>query len=80
MRSTHVVEQLSYSLFLSIMTYDFDLILGSFLTFWSPNGLFLGSEKGPKTVLVSTHEVEQLSFSIFPSILTFDFDLTLWSF
>ena len=40
--STHVVEQLSFSVFLSILTSDFDLILGSFFTFWGPNGLFLG--------------------------------------
>ena len=41
--STHVVEQLSFSMFLSILTFDFDLILGSLFTFWGPNGLFLGS-------------------------------------
>ena len=29
--STHVVEQFSFSMFLSILTFDFDLILGSFL-------------------------------------------------
>ena len=40
--STNVVEQLSFSLFLSILTFDFDSILGSFLTFGGPNGLFLG--------------------------------------
>ena len=40
--SAHVVEQLSFSMFPSIMTFDFDLILGSFLTFCGPNGLFLG--------------------------------------
>ena len=38
LRSTHVVEQLSFSLFLSILTFDFDSILESFLTltgyFW----------------------------------------------
>ena len=39
---THVVEQLSFSMFPSILTFDFDLILWSFLTFWGPNGLFLG--------------------------------------
>ena len=39
---THVVEQLSFSMFPSILTFDFDLILGSFLTFGGPNGLFLG--------------------------------------
>merc|ERR1712035_279176 len=49
--STHVVKQLSFSLFLSILTFDFDSIFGSFLTFWGPNGLFLGLGKGPKTVL-----------------------------
>ena len=64
--STHVVEQLSFSLFLSILTFDFDSILGSFLTFWGPNGLFLGLGKGPNTVLGSTHVVEQLYFSMLP--------------
>ena len=71
--STHVVEQLSFTLFLSTLTFDFDLVLGSFLTFWGPNGLFLGLEKGSNTVLGSTHVVEQLSFSMFWSILKFDF-------
>ena len=28
--SAHVVKQLSFSMFLSILTFDFDLILGSF--------------------------------------------------
>ena len=42
--STHVVEQLSFSLLLSILSFDFDLILGSFLTFWGPNVLFFGSK------------------------------------
>ena len=41
--STRVVEQPSFSLFLSILRFDFELILGSFLTFWGPNGLFWGS-------------------------------------
>ena len=40
--STYVVEQLSFSMFPSILTFEFDLILGSFLTFWGPNGLILG--------------------------------------
>ena len=48
--STHVVQQLSFSMFLSILTFNVDLILGSFLTFWGPNGLFLGSGFGLKTV------------------------------
>ena len=36
---THVVEQLSISMFPSILTFDFDLILLSFFTFWGPNRL-----------------------------------------
>ena len=40
--STHVFEQCSFSIFLSILTFDFDLILGSFSTFGGPNGLFFG--------------------------------------
>ena len=40
--STHVAEILSFSMFSSILTFTFDLILGSFLTFWGPNGLFFG--------------------------------------
>ena len=67
-------------MFPSILKFDFALILGSFLTFWGPNGLFLGLGKGQKTVLGSTHLVKQLSFSMLPSILTFDFDLILGSF
>ena len=77
MGPTHVVEQLSYSMFPSILTFDFTLILGSFLTFWGPNGLFLGLGKGSNTVLGSTHVVEQLSFSMLSSFLIFDFYLIL---
>ena len=79
MQFTHVVEQLLFSIVPSILTFDFDfdLILGSFLTFWGPNRPFLGLWKGSETVLGSTHVVEQLSFSLFLSILTFDFDLIL---
>ena len=39
--TTHVVEQLLFSMFLSILSFSFDSILGSFWTFWGPNG-FLG--------------------------------------
>ena len=80
MGSTHVVEKLSFSMFLLILTFDFVFILGSFLTFWGPNGLFLGLGKGSNTVLGSTHVVEKLSFSMFLSILTFDSYLILGSF
>ena len=51
--STHVVEQISFSLFLLILTFDFDLIFRSFLTFWGPYGLFFGLGLGSKTVLGS---------------------------
>ena len=57
-----------------ILTFDFYSIFGSFLTFWCPNGLFLGLGKGPKTVLGSPHVIEQILFSIVPSILTLDFN------
>ena len=40
--STHDVEQLLFSIVLSILTFDLDLILRSFLTFFCTNGLFLG--------------------------------------
>ena len=64
-------------MFPSTLTFDFDLILGSFFTFLGPYGLFLGSGSGLKTVLGFIHVVEKLSFSMFPSILIFDFDLIL---
>ena len=75
-----VSTQLQLWLFCSILTFDFNLILGSFFTFWGPNGLFLGLWNGSETVSGSNHVVEQLSFSMLPSILTFDFDLILGSF
>ena len=49
-------------MFLSIMTFDFDLILGSFLTSGGPYGLFLELGKGSKTVLGSTHVVDNFHF------------------
>ena len=67
-------------MFPSILTFDFDKILGLFLNFWGPHGLFFGLGKGSKNVLGSTHVVEQLSFSMLPSILTFDLELILGSF
>ena len=71
--STHVVEQLSFSMFSSILTFDFDLILGSFSTFLGSNGLILWLGWGLKTVLGSTHVVVQLSFFMFLSILVLVF-------
>ena len=54
--------------------------MGSFFTFWGPNGLFLGLGKGSKTTLGSARVVEQLSFSMLRSILTFDLGLISGSF
>ena len=49
--STQVVEQLSFSLFLSILTFDVDLILFCFFTFWDSIGPILGSGQGSNAVL-----------------------------
>ena len=52
--------------FLQFGLLEFDLILGLFFTFWSPNGLLLGLGYGSKSFLGSNHVVEQLLFSILP--------------
>ena len=78
--STHVIEQLSFSMLLSIPTFDIDLIMGPFLSFGGPNGLLLGLRWSSTTVLGSTHVIEQLLFSMFLSIQTFHFYLIVGSF
>ena len=40
--STHVVEQLSFSMFPSTLAFNFDLMFWSFLTFWALMGYFWG--------------------------------------
>ena len=50
------------------MTFEFDLILGSFLSY----GVLMGWFGSWTTVLGSTHVVEQLSFSLFLLILTLE--------
>ena len=77
MGSTHVVEQLSFSMFPSILTFDVDLIWGPVLFFGGPNELLLWLGFGLTTFLGSTYLFEQVSFSMFLSILTFDYDLVL---
>ena len=62
---THVVEQLLFSMFPSLLTSDLTLFFGLFLTICVPNGIFLGSGYGLKTDLGSTYVVEQL----FPTFL-----------
>ena len=83
-RSTHKVQQLLFTIFPSILTFNFDFILGSLWIFWRPYGLCFGPGQLWKTSFVlcflqiyyfRTHVVEQLLFSIVPSILIFHFDL-----
>ena len=52
MGPTHVVEYISFSLFLLIPIFNF----------WGPNGLLLGSGLGLKTVLGCTHISKQLEY------------------
>ena len=82
MGSTHVVEQLLFSIVPSILNFEFDSIFRLFFDYWGPMdyGLFLGLGQSSKTVLGTNHVVEQLLFSIVSSILTFDFDLIFGSF
>ena len=56
--STHVVEQLSFSMFPSILTFDFDLLLGSFFTFGGPKGRF--QKKKKKTPKLSQNQMSEL--------------------
>ena len=63
--STYVVEQLSFSMLLSIPTFDIDLIWGPFLSFGGPNGLLLGLGLGSTPDLGSINVVKQVSFSMF---------------
>ena len=72
------VYTILFSMFPSILSYDFNLILGLFfLLFWSPKELFSGSGYDLKSVFGSTLVIKQLSFSVIPSILTFEIDLIL---
>ena len=64
-RTTHVVEQLLFSMCPLVTTFDFDLIFGLSLTFWLFNKLFFGSVYGSNTVLRSTHELSlKLMFNV----------------
>ena len=40
--STHIAEQLLFSMLPWFLTFNVYLILGSFMAFWGPNGLFMG--------------------------------------
>ena len=72
--------KLLISMFHSILTLDFDLILVLIFGFWGPNGLFFGWGKAHNLYLGRHHKAEKLLFPMLPSILTFIFYLILWSF
>ena len=72
---TDVVEQLSFSLFLLILAFDFDLMLGSFFSFWALTGYFWGWGRVQKMLVGRLMYV-----CMFPSFLIFDFYLILGSF
>ena len=67
-------------MFLSILTFEFDLHFGLLLNIWGTNELFLGSEWDAKIFLWSTNLVEQLLFSMLSSFVNFDFNSILGSF
>ena len=73
--STHVFEQLSFSMFPSILTFDFDLIMGSLFTFsfyisFNSNidfDLILGSLLifwGPKGLFLGWGRVQKLFWGL----------------
>ena len=66
--STHEVEQLSLSMFPSILAFDFDLMLGSFFTFGALMGYFWGWGRVQKLfwgLLIETNNFCFLSFALF---------------
>ena len=90
--STYIAEHLLFSIFPSILTFNYDPIDGPFLAFWAQMAYFRGwgfvggkmfcglliKHSWGKNVLWSTHKAQQLLFSMFPLILTFDFCLNFW--
>ena len=62
-----ITEQLLFLMLSSILTFNFDHILGSFLAFGCSNGLFMRLEQSSKTIFRSTYTAKQLSFSLFNS-------------
>ena len=71
--STHIAEQLLFSMVPSILTFNFDLIFWLFLVFWVLIVCFWGSGK-VQNIFGSTSIAEQLLFSMLPSTLPFNFD------
>ena len=75
-RSTHKAEELLFSKFPSILTFNFNLFTGCFLIFFlfCPNGLFFRLGFCEE---MFCDIVKQLLFSCFPPNLIFDFLLIL---
>ena len=65
LKSTQAVEQLSLSMLPSILTFEFDLILGLFLTFWPLMGCFLGRSRVWKLVWGLLLELNNFYFLCF---------------
>ena len=65
--STHVLEQLLFSIVPSIMTFDIYLSLGSFFPFWALKGYFWGRGRAQKLFWVSLYRLITffLSFALF---------------
>ena len=61
-------------MFPSILTFDFDLILWSFLTFWGPNGLLFGVAVG----FIKCFGVYLCSWTTFMFYVSFKSDLLFW--
>ena len=58
-----IAEQLLFSMLPWFLTFIVNLILGSFMAFWGPMGLFFWLGKGSKDVLEAAYIIHQLLFS-----------------
>ena len=74
LRSTHAVERLLFPMFSSILTFAFDLILGSVCTFWGPNGLFFWVRVAFKNYF----RVYSCRWTTFVFYSSFNFDFGFW--
>ena len=53
--STHIVEQLLFSMFPTILSYKFELFFWLFYLFWASMGFFVVLGQGSNNVFVSSH-------------------------
>ena len=75
--ATHIVQQLLFSCFPSILTFDFVLILGLFWIFGTQMVYFFWLWWFSKLFWGSLIKLQFFLFSLLPSIVTFVFDLNL---